>query len=378
MKKVLLSFILIFFAGCSAGDIQNIANIATSKDPIGTLSSIAQKKAINYTSVELAKIIEAFKKNIDQKWGKESKTPTPKEYVKYTQNYKSMAYVNFDKGEILVQTIDTQNPMSSLKNAIITTLLTPEDPRAVDLYSDSEIKISNKPYLYKTVIDHTGNYINTKSRASNFADFLIKNNLQNKTSTINNTNQTIYFINIKMVQNHMHIRAKKYLPLVKKYSNQYNISQNLIFSIMKTESDFNPFAISNANAIGLMQIVPASAGKDVNKFIYNKDAIPSREFLFDANNNIQFGTAYLHMLDNLYLKEIKNPISREYCIIAGYNTGAGNVLRTFSQNRNEAFNIINEMSPTQVYNKLKNSLPYDETRRYIIKVMENKKDFINI
>lgn len=378
MKKIVLVGLLIFFGGCTAGDLQTVVNLAISKDPTAVLSSIVKQKAINYSSIELAKIINEFTKKIEKEWGKEAKTSSPKEYAKYTQNYKSMAYVNFDTGEILVQTIDTQDPLKSLKNAIISTLLTSDDPRAVDLYSDAKVKLSTNPYLYKTVMDHTGNYIKSQTRASNFADFLIKHHLQTKSNQINNTNQTIHYIKIQMVQNHIQIRAKKYLPLVKKYASQYNISKNLIFAIMKTESDFNPFAISNANAIGLMQIVPTSAGKDVYKFIYNKNITPSRDFLYDANNNIQFGSAYLHILDNNYLQNIKDPISREYCIIAGYNTGAGNVLKTFSTNRNSAFNIINNMTPSEVYQKLQSFLPYDETKKYLFKVLQNKKIFINI
>lgn len=378
MKKIVLGGLLVFFGGCSAGDIQTVVTIAMSKDPVTAATSIAKRKAINYTSIELAKIINEFTKKVEKEWGKEAKISSPKEYAKYTQNYKSMAYVNFDTGEILVQTIDTTNTLKSLKNAIISTLLTSDDPRAVDLYSDAKVKLSTNPYLYKTVMDHTGNYIKSQTRASNFADFLIKNHLQTKSNQINNSNQTIHYVKIQMVQNHIHVRATKYLPLVKKYASKYNISQNLIFAIMKTESDFNPFAISSANAIGLMQIVPTSAGKDVYNFIYNKNLTPSRDFLYDANNNIQFGSAYLHILENNYLQNIKDPISREYCIIAGYNTGSGNVLRTFSTNRNNAFDIINNMTPNEVYKKLQSSLPYDETKNYLFKVLQNKKDFINM
>lgn len=378
MKRLVPLGLTLLLAGCTAGDIQTVIQVAMSKDPTAALSKIATQKAVNYTSKELAKIISDFLKRVEKDWGKESKIPTPKEYVKYTQNYKSMTYVNFDTGEILVQTIDETNPNDSLKNAIISTLLTPEDPRAIDLYSDAQIKLSGTPYLYKTVIDHTGNYIRSSKRAENFADFLIANNLQTKQVNIDNKLQTIRFVSIQMVKNHMNIRAKKYEPLVDKYSKQYNISKNLVFAIMQTESDFNPFAISSANAIGLMQIVPTSAGRDVYRFIYNKNQTPNQEFLYDASNNIQFGTAYLHILDNKYLNQINDPISREYCTIAGYNTGAGNVLRVFSQDKNKAFLEINKMSPSQIYNELLQNLPYDETKKYLDKVLTNKKNFINI
>lgn len=378
MKKLVPLGLVVLLAGCTAGDIQTVIQVAMSKDPSAAISKIATQKAVNYTSKELAKIISDFLKRVEKDWGNESKVPSPKEYVKYTQNYKSMAYVNFDTGEILVQTIDNENPNDSLKNAIISTLLTPEDPRAIDLYSDAQIKLSGTPYLYKTVMDHTGNYMRSVKRAENFADFLISNQLQTKQVNIDNKLQNIRFVSIQMVKNHMNIRAKKYEPLVNKYSEQYNISKNLVFAIMQTESDFNPFAVSSANAIGLMQIVPTSAGRDVYQFIYNKNQTPDREFLYDASNNIKFGTVYLHLLDNKYLNQIKDPIVREYCTIAGYNTGAGNVLRIFANDKNEAFSVINTMTPSQIYDELRQNLPYEETKKYLDKVLTNKKNFINI
>ncbi|NLO17799.1 MAG: hypothetical protein GX118_06365 [Arcobacter butzleri] len=84
------------------------------------------------------------------------------------------------------------------------------------------------------------------------------------------------------------------------------------------------------------------------------------------------------MLQNKYLSNINNPISKEYCIIAGYNTGAGNVLKTFSSNKTKAFDEINRLDANTLYKKLKKDLPYDETRRYLDKVLHNKKNFVNM
>ncbi|MFC1814544.1 murein transglycosylase domain-containing protein [Thermodesulfobacteriota bacterium] len=103
-----------------------------------------------------------------------------------------------------------------------------------------------------------------------------------------------------------------------------------LYAIMKTESDFNPYALSHAPAFGLMQIVPATAGRDVSIYL-EKEGLPSDKFLFNPENNIKYGATYLHLLNYKYFKEINNPVSREYCVIAAYNTGAGNVLRTFDR-----------------------------------------------
>jgi len=125
-----------------------------------------------------------------------------------------------------------------------------------------------------------------------------------------------------------------------------------------------------------MQIVPQTAGLDVNRFLNNVASIPSRGFLFSPENNIQYGTAYLHLLEKRYLNDILAPLSREYCVIAAYNTGAGNVLRTFHRDRDQALSLINGLEPFQVLNALKADLPHQETRRYVAKVMSAQKDFV--
>ena len=117
--------------------------------------------------------------------------------------------------------------------------------------------------------------------------------------------------------------------------------------------------------------------RDTWKFLYGKDRIPTSKYLYNSKNNIEMGSAYLHIIDTQYLRSIKDPLTREYCTVAAYNTGSGNVLRTFHKNdRAKAARIINGMKPEAVYAKLRSSLPYDETRRYIYKVREAKKRYL--
>jgi membrane-bound lytic murein transglycosylase C len=158
---------------------------------------------------------------------------------------------------------------------------------------------------------------------------------------------------------------------------RFSISKNLVYAIIKTESDFNPYAVSNAPAFGLMQIVPTTAGRDVHKFLNKKSGLPSKKFLFTPENNIEYGAAYLHLLYYKYLDAIQDPVSREYCVIAAYNTGSGNVLRTFDRNQNRASQKINSLGPLEVFSTLRTKLPHDETRRYLTKVMNAKKSFVN-
>ena len=115
--------------------------------------------------------------NVNRNWGrKETKLPTRTSYIKYTQNYKSRAIVDFDAGTITVETVDDKDPKTSLKNAIVTTLLTPDDPRAVDLFSDKSVTLSGgkDPYLLGLVQDQQGKSIATPAQAEAFADYLIE------------------------------------------------------------------------------------------------------------------------------------------------------------------------------------------------------------
>jgi membrane-bound lytic murein transglycosylase C len=150
-----------------------------------------------------------------------------------------------------------------------------------------------------------------------------------------------------------------------------------VYAIIRTESNFNPFAVSSAPAYGLMQLVPTSGGREAYRRAKGEDGVPSKEYLFDAEKNIELGTAYLSVLSYNQLEAIGNTVSREYCVISAYNTGPGNVLRTFDKNRAEAVNRINRLEPPAVYEKLHTSLPYEETRHYIQKVVQYRKQFVS-
>lgn len=142
-------------------------------------------------------------------------------------------------------------------------------------------------------------------------------------------------------------------------------------AVTHTESHFNPLARSHIPAFGLMQIVPASAGKDASKFMTGKSRILTSAELYDADFNLETGSAYLSMLNTHYLKGITDPTARLYCTIAAYNTGTGNVAKAFigHASMQRAFGAINQLSSERVYEILKNDLPYAETRRYLVKVM---------
>jgi membrane-bound lytic murein transglycosylase C len=163
-------------------------------------------------------------------------------------------------------------------------------------------------------------------------------------------------------------KAKEYLPLVRSYARRHQVEPALILAIMHSESSFNPMARSHIPAFGLMQIVPGSAGKDVAQELYGEIRVFSPSYLYNPENNIQAGAVYLNILNSRYLRQIENPESRMYAVISAYNTGAGNVARTFTGNSTSparAAKIINTMPPREVYKQLRAQLPYEETRKYL-------------
>ncbi|CDT83956.1 Membrane-bound lytic murein transglycosylase C [Vibrio coralliirubri] len=177
---------------------------------------------------------------------------------------------------------------------------------------------------------------------------------------------------VKLPENSLKSRASKYTPLAEKESKNWEIDAALIMAIMHSESAFRPDAKSHVPAFGLMQVVPTSAGHDVNKQVRNIDAPMKASDLYQPVINVETGTAYLDILNSKYLRKIENDQSRLYCMIAAYNTGAGNVARAFNKDRStsigKASKVINQMTPEQVYNQLVAKLPYDETKNYLKKV----------
>ncbi len=366
-----------------------IIDLASGKDP----AKIAKKRLDQYardpdalfrdvreTKKDFEAILAALGVNVGKTWGKkEIQLPERKKYVKYTQNYKSRAIVNFDAAEILVETLDDQDPQRSLKNAVITTILTPEDPRAVDLFSDKEIILTDdkEPYLLGLVLDQQNQPMRTPEEVEPFAAYLLERKSGTRVIDQDGIQKTAHYVTIAMVSNLSIKQADKYRPLVHQFAEQYDISPSLVFAIIRTESNFNPYAVSSAPAYGLMQLVPTSGGREAYRRAKGKDVAPSRDYLFDPANNVELGTAYLNVLMFNQLEDVAHNISREYCVIAAYNTGPSNVFRTFSRDRVTAVNQINGLQPAAVYTQLRQSLPYEETRRYLEKVTGYRKSFVN-
>ena len=137
----------------------------------------------------------------------------------------------------------------------------------------------------------------------------------------------------------------KYKETVVHYCEKYGVDKALAFSVIKTESDFNPYAESEKGAKGLMQITDNTAN-------YIATLLGESEYdLFDETTNIRFGVFYLS-----YLKRIFKTNTETLC---AYNAGEGRV-RGWLKN-----------SHFSADGKTLNKIPFAETEGYVKKTCKS-------
>lgn len=146
------------------------------------------------------------------------------------------------------------------------------------------------------------------------------------------------------------IYPNNYVLSVTKYAKMYDVPQELVFSVIKAESNFDKNAKSKKGAIGLMQIMDTT-GEWVAEKIEMDDF--SKELLYEPDVNIEIGCFYISYLLDLYKND-------EKCALAAYNAGPANVDKWLEGQ------------------KTLGKIPFSETEEYVKKVTKNIKiyDFL--
>lgn len=139
----------------------------------------------------------------------------------------------------------------------------------------------------------------------------------------------------------------RYEQYVEKYSQEYNVPENLIYAVIRTESSFKSDAVSNVGAVGLTQIMP-----DAFEWINNKlGEDKAFESLYNEETSIRYGAFLLGYL----LDEFENPEAA----LAAYHAGRGNV---------------NKWLNDKAYSKdgiHLDTIPISDTAHYVRKVMRS-------
>jgi len=124
----------------------------------------------------------------------------------------------------------------------------------------------------------------------------------------------------------------KYDRLIRRYAEEHGVEFALVKAIMQAESSFNPYAVSNKGACGLMQMMPETASRYGVQDIYN------------PVENIRAGVKHLK-----YLSEVFN--NKYSHVIAAYNAGENAV------------------------KQYRGIPPYEETQNYVKKVLQFKRQY---
>ncbi|MEM1403832.1 MAG: murein transglycosylase domain-containing protein [Pseudomonadota bacterium] len=367
-----ITVVLPLLTSCSLPPSRTVIDAAISGDAEAVARAILEEVVTENVPVDirsLPEFVEGLEALLRQIWPeKEPEVASQRRYVKYSNAYEARAIVDFDEGWLQVETIASEDAITKLRVAIADTLLTTKDMRAEDIFSDASPPTDGEPFLYRQIVDADGEPIRWRWRAERFADHLIATVLKEQRVSTNSGRRVLRSVRISLVKGHQHLRQLEYAELVLASSARYGVRPSLIYAVIEVESAFNPYAVSAANAYGLMQIVPSTAGRDVYERIKKRSGQPTREQLFQPELNIDIGSAYLHLVDDTYLNGITNPSSRSFATVAAYNGGFSSVLRTFDSTPRSAVARINGMNPTEVYRTLVDRHPFAETRRYLEKV----------
>ncbi|MBE3578237.1 MAG: lytic transglycosylase domain-containing protein [Limnochordales bacterium] len=145
-----------------------------------------------------------------------------------------------------------------------------------------------------------------------------------------------------------HLYPLTYAEVVDRYAREYSIDPFLIMAMIRVESSFKPQSISPRGAVGLMQVMPATA-QDMAARIGIEEFDPEHDLL-EPETNIRIGVCYLADL-------VREFGPRTAVVLAAYNAGRGTVRRWLEQE-------IWDGDPGGLAR-----VPYDETRRYVARVL---------
>lgn len=142
---------------------------------------------------------------------------------------------------------------------------------------------------------------------------------------------------------------RAYWRHVERQSLQGHVDPYLSLSIMREESHFNAQAVSDADARGLMQLMPATAEYIAKK---NKILFKEPQSLYEPQTNIRLGVSYLGELLRQFDGEL-------VYAVGAYNAGPTNMKKWIEQ------------WGSLPKNQFVENIPFEETRKYVKRVLKS-------
>lgn len=146
----------------------------------------------------------------------------------------------------------------------------------------------------------------------------------------------------------------EYKELIVEQAAQYEVDPYLIAAIIRTESNFKPDKRSAKGAVGLMQLMPPTAGWIAEQ---EGDDPGILDQLHQPEVNIKYGAWYLRSLEKQFVKPEHSKEEKIALIAAAYNAGPGNVERWLAEGVWDG-----------TYNNA-SQIPYGETRHYVNRII---------
>ena len=388
MKKILLALLVFSCFGCFAqveSEYERYVReqnekMQQMKQQQDAGMAKMQKEYEDYVKKE-QEAYNKFLKEREKQWGKGNvKESTQKDWVEYSKDGKSRSDVDFESGEVTIEIIQDKGQKvdnKEIEEKLKFLLTNKGKTKDYDSEVEKAKPLQEKPVLENQVKTPSGEMVTEKNLDKDVKE--IVQSVKPEVKTIkgdDNVERQVVTIKLELAPDHIRTRAEQYKKEVEKYCQKWNVDPALAYAIMQTESSFNPKAKSHVPAYGLMQIVPRTAGADCAQSLKKPFSAPTGNYLYEPENNIEMGVHYLYLLQKRYYTGVTNKDSQTLCVIASYNTGAGNVARALRGDTKigKAIPQINEMSYDKLFKYFEKKL-MPETQNYIRKVTERMNNF---
>lgn len=392
MRKVLLLVAILFAYNITYSQVesdfekfkqQQQEEMQSMRKSDSTAMLSLEKEYQDYIKAE-QEAYDNFVKKMKAIWGGDFVESTNKDWVEYSDDGNSRSVVDFDKGEATIEIVVSQEEAESktaienkVEDKLKELLKNKGKTKDYDSSVEKSIPLQETPVLENQVQTPSGVMV-TESNVDAAVNEIVKEVEIDRKEIKGDDGKPRQVITVKLdlVPDHIKTRAEQYKSEVEKYCRKYDVEPAMAFAVMQTESSFNPKAKSHVPAYGLMQIVPSSAGADCAQSLKKPFAKPTANYLYQPENNIEMGVHYLHLLRKRYYSNVDDKDSQDLCVIASYNTGAGNVARALRGDTkiSKAIPQINEMSYDELFRYFERKL-LPETQNYIRKVTERMNNF---